>query len=411
MPSAGDAADVVVLGAGPAGAVAAHALSRYGCRVTILEPPNGQPPPGPSPNGQPLPGPGRAGPELRIGESVPPEIRVVLDELGLLDGLRRGGHLESLGTASAWGSDELGYRDYLADPFGGGWHLDRIRFDRDLLAAAEAAGATVLPERFVAARGTLRGWELTCVRADGAVRTHAAGIVVDATGRRAAFAVTRGARRRRYDRLVGVASIVERADDVPAVGHTLVESAEDGWWYAAPVPDGRLVVALLSDADIVRGRGWTRPDAWGERLRATRHVRALCRPDGAAPPRLTSPPPSLAPVRLAVRSAGSQLLEPALGAGWVAVGDAASATDPLTSAGILSALRSGAGAAHAIASGRLSDVDWRREQQREARRRYDRYLAERRHFYGLEGRWHTPFWTRRRYAPHGVHRSMLHTVL
>jgi hypothetical protein len=29
----------------------------------------------------------------------------------------------------------------------------------------------------------------------------------------------------------------------------LIEAAENGWWYSAPVPEGRLVVAYMTDAD------------------------------------------------------------------------------------------------------------------------------------------------------------------
>ncbi len=28
---------------------------------------------------------------------------------------------------------------------------------------------------------------------------------------------------------------------------TLIEAAEDGWWYSAPLPDSRLAVMLVSD--------------------------------------------------------------------------------------------------------------------------------------------------------------------
>lgn len=316
---------VVVLGAGPAGATTALALRRAGVGVTIVD--------------------SVRQPAIRVGESVPPAVGAALGELGV----RITGHRESLGTTSAWGGTALRYRDYLFDGRGPGWHLDRHRFDRELLGAAISAGARVVRDRFVRPGPCF---------------------VVDATGRRAAFAVSQGARRHRIDRLLGVVAVMA---SVGGINHTLIESFEHGWWYAAPLPSGRLLVALLSDADIVRHHRWQEPARWLGQLRRTRHLATVD----------TMP-------ELTIRAANSQVLTPSHGAGWLAVGDAAMALDPLSSAGILAAIRSGTEAAEAIVSGRLDGYDER------VRQRFATFLGQRRFFYGQEQRWETPFWTRRR---------------
>lgn len=46
----------------------------------------------------------------------------------------------------------------------------------------------------------------------------------------------------------------------------------DGWWYSAPLSDDRLVVAHMSDADLVRAGRLRDPQVWSARLRRTRHV-------------------------------------------------------------------------------------------------------------------------------------------
>ena len=46
--------------------------------------------------------------------------------------------------------------DFMFNPFGSGWHLDRVAFDDRLLAAAEAAGATRAPRRRARHRGARR---------------------------------------------------------------------------------------------------------------------------------------------------------------------------------------------------------------------------------------------------------------
>jgi flavin-dependent dehydrogenase len=350
--------DVAIIGAGPAGAAAALALRRLGRDVTLI--------------GADAP----AG--IRIGESVPPAVRLVLADLGVpIDG-----HLESLGTASAWGTSQLAYRDYLFDGLGNGWHLDRARFDRSLIDAAVAAGAVLLRQRYVAANRSSQRWTIVCDCPDGAaVSELTASFVIDATGRRSAFAEGQGAQRRAADRLVGVAATIPHDGANPS--HTLIESTQHGWWYAAALPSRRLLVALLSDADVIRNHRWTNPLTWIEQLRRTKHIS------------------SLVPIidiegTLTVRAANSQLLTPCAGSGWSAVGDAEMAVDPLSSAGILTAIRSGIDVAQAITSGELDDDDARRVRDRRARSKFAMYLRQREHFYRLEHRWDTAFWERRR---------------
>jgi flavin-dependent dehydrogenase len=216
---------VAVVGGGPAAAAAAITLRRAGRQVLVLQPPPAS---------------------FRVGESAPPELRIVLDQLGVFLDFLRDGHLESRGTMSAWGSDHLGYRDFLFEPQGHGWHLNRVRFDAALLAAARSAGATVVPWRCVGTRVAVDGHLLLTCRAGppssgtDVAREVVAKAVVDASGRRAVVGTGVGARRRMVDRLVGVSAIFEVDVDArgPIQARTLVEAAEHGWWYAAPCPAG-----------------------------------------------------------------------------------------------------------------------------------------------------------------------------
>ena len=54
------------------------------------------------------------------------------------------GHLESPGIASSWGGPNLYENDFIVNPYGPGWHLDRRRFDLMLAHAAQASGVEVL---------------------------------------------------------------------------------------------------------------------------------------------------------------------------------------------------------------------------------------------------------------------------
>jgi len=102
------------------------------------------------------------------------------------------------------------------------------------------------------------------------------------------------------------------------------------------------------------------------------------------------------PEGLVVRSARSQHLDPAFGTGWLAVGDAAMAFDPLSSQGIAKALDHGKRAASSIAAyfsgDRLSLETFSCQLQLE----YANYLATRARYCRLEMRWpRSLFWKRR----------------
>jgi flavin-dependent dehydrogenase len=89
----------------------------------------------------------------------------------------------------------------------------------------------------------------------------------------------------------------------------------------------------------------------------------------------------------------SSILDCAEGNCWLAVGDAASAWDPIVSQGIYKAMMDAADANRTIAAafGRQPPPPWRYADRVAAR--FDDYLAQRAHLYGLEQRWSSaPFW-------------------
>jgi flavin-dependent dehydrogenase len=339
---------VVVVGGGPAGAVAALVLARRGVPVTVLE--------------------GRPGPALKVGEALPSNLAPLLRHLGL-EGLLDG-HLRSQGNRSFWGSAVAADNPFLANPYGEGWHVDRRRFEASLAEAAIAAGAD---------------WRWG-VRAERNTIADAA-FVADATGRPARLARRFGARRLRYDRLVGISTLL--ASPTPAQDtYTLVEATPDGWWYSALLADGRLAVAFLGDGDLLDRRLLSGdPEAWWGRLRETAATRERVEEHGYGG------------ARIRVMPAETSRLDRIEGDRWLAIGDAAVAYDPLSSYGVSSAMGSGFYAGHAIADLLAGREDARLAYLDVMQRACDGCFVLQREVYSRERRWpEAPFWRRRQEA-------------
>jgi len=105
--------------------------------------------------------------------------------------------------------------------------------------------------------------------------------------------------------------------------------------------------------------------------------------------------------RPTVFAAGTQFLDHAVGVGWLALGDALMAFDPLSAAGITGALEDAIAAADMIARllrqpSRGEADDLRAAYAARADAMLRRYLSERRAIYRREGRWaQSAFWQRR----------------
>ena len=78
--------------------------------------------------------------EPRIGETLPPPARMLLEHLDVWGAFQDLAHLEVHGTAASWGSFEIHENPYLFGTVGTGWHLDRVRFDAMLATQAERRG-------------------------------------------------------------------------------------------------------------------------------------------------------------------------------------------------------------------------------------------------------------------------------
>lgn len=200
--------------------------------------------------------------------------------------------------------------------------------------------------------------------------------LVDATGRTAVVARRMGARRLTLDRTVAVMRAYELPSGKAAPdSFTLVETSPNGWWYSGLLPSGQLAALYFTYPEFRR------------EVELPPHTRARLQDSGClARPRLLC--------------ASSSVLDRAAGPDWLAVGDAASTWDPLSSQGILKALRSSAMTVDAIATYLAGDASAISGYAAYTRAGFARYLEVPHHYYNREQRGpESSFWQRRHCLP------------
>ena len=384
--------DVLVAGGGPAGSAAALDLSRRGFSVALIEQDRYQSP--------------------RVGETMPPIIRRQLTGLGVWQRFLETGPLESYGVQAAWDTAAPRQREFLQNPYGCGWHVDRAGFDAMLASSAAAAGAELIRGRVSSLEKLARTTEpdsagpsqvsaslegrvgpvRACVKnADGRWRLETAQdpavltgrMLVDATGRKALLASRLGAQAHVADRLIGAVAFAPRSETAQ---RTVLEAVEDGWWYSAPLPSARIVYAYMTDADLWHEAEWARlfraAPLTSERVTAERLG------GGEVP----SPPE--------VVSAASMVRRPVTGPDWIAIGDAALACDPLSGPGVYRSIDTALRAAAAIARCFAGDASGLSEYESWVQETYATYLTIRARLYSGVQRWpQSEFWKRRAAAP------------
>lgn len=200
---------VVVVGAGPAGSVAAHILATKGCNVVLLDA-------------------GRGSPD-RV-EMLPSGAIAAFEAAGL------GAFLADRSlSVPCLGIVRNGIReDFLGQPGGRGLAVDRTRLDAVLRSQAVAAGAELRHGRLATAKPRADGIDLVLSGREGIERLGAR-TVIDATGRAAAAGRRLGAAMVTFQRLTAWPTTWPEQ-----IGPWLAFAAQgDGWRYAITGPDER----------------------------------------------------------------------------------------------------------------------------------------------------------------------------
>lgn len=300
-----------MIGAGPAGAIAAAGLAGRGLDVALIDP-----------------GP-RNGPV--IGETLPAIAAEMLARHGFPGPLDDPIHMPISGTISAWDGPTV-TQSSLDEPGGTAWRLDRSAFDAALVSAAKDAGAKLVTDTVMSVRQDDGLWHLTT---DG--ETLTAGMVVDASGRRAVLGRALNLPRHRQDRQIAVWAVGAICPE-PRTSKTLIEGLDGEWWYGAVLPSGNPIAALhcsVERALTIRRQ----PRDWHVCLAKAEILASRLCPEVFAEASLQF-----------TEASGNAAVTPA-GQGWVACGDAAIAFDPMAAQGLLNAVRTGLAVPDALTGG------------------------------------------------------------
>ena len=366
--------DVIIIGGGPAGSVAAGFLAQSGVRVLLFE--------------------RDRFPRYHIGESLLSATLPILETLGALPAIERAGFIRKPGGTFVWGTQAEPWSFFFRDDPGGRPHayqVVRAEFDHLLLKHAAALGAEVREAHRVetidydGSRNRVRA-----VDERGASLDAEATWVIDASGQQALLG--RRDRRRRFDpffknlAVFGYWEDAQRLDGELA-GNILSATFGDGWFWFIPLHDGTTSVGAVVDAQRFCGAAAGDPTALYDRLvvgcgPVVQRVGAASR---------------VGPIRV-IRDY-SYCSDCFYGPGYVLAGDAACFIDPVFSTGVHLACLSGYLAAHTLESilGGGSPVDPALAsydaRYRAAFERYRRFLY---FFYDHHAAPDSYFWTARK---------------
>lgn len=322
--------DVAVIGGGPGGSTVATHLARGGLSVALFE-------------REPFP-------RFKVGESLVPATMLLLQRLGALDSVARGGFQVKYGASFLDQETGLGHDFYFLQ--GMPWpnwtyNVPRAQFDAILLEHSRKQGVAVYQPATVTRVGFDADGVDMRVETAGESADYRARFLVDASGRDA-FLASRQGRRERIPNLGKVALFAHyrSADRFPGIeeGNIRIYLFDGGWFWWIPFTNDVTSIGAVLHARTVRAHAGTLDALFEAMVQRCHAVRDRL---GRAE-RVT-------PVHRVANF--SYVNRPVVGDRFLAVGDAITFIDPIFSSGVFIAMRSSELAAEAIlaafASGRF----------------------------------------------------------
>lgn len=354
--------DIIILGGGPAGSSTALSLLQKGYSVAIVEKTDYS--------------------AIRAGETIQPQTSSLLNELKISEEVFNP-HIPSNAIQSVWGEASLKENNFIYNPYGHGWHLDRLKFDKQLIQHAEEAGATLFINSQVKTiiQHASGNWIIRLLH-HSQTKTINARFIIDATGRSSFLVKQLGGVRKNVDHLIGLVTTSEIRYQPIQENFVLVESEKNGWWYSADIPGNKIVFAFMTDADLYKKEDYNAQNFYKKLLQTTnftkkRYAGSLLE-------------------NIKIYAANSYIMTKTHGTNWMAIGDAAMAFDPLSSQGIYKAIKSGINAAAIIHEQFTYNINALENYSNSLHATFEKYMHLRKLYYLQEKRWsQSLFWKRR----------------
>jgi len=356
---------VLIVGGGRAGLALSILLSRANLNVWVIERSNYT--------------------EPRIGEHLPPSSIQMINTLTPHRRFPNDIHMPSSGVDAYWGQSSPNQMDYLFHPIGTGVNLSRPEFDRDLAFDCREAGAHIATSATLVSADWRRTYWQATIKLPNEIVELRPKLIIDASGRRATFARSQGAAILAEDQQIAVVDILSPNIAGEKGGRVLIESCECGWWYRAALASGHSITMYMTDADALpRGGKAKLREWWVNQISKTDFLRTKVGDQNCTAEHLK------------LQWACSQRLTHASGGGWLAIGDAACAFDPLSSRGIAKGLMGAQFSADTVSRYLSGYSNALHEHNDRMIKDYEDYKQLRHSYYLTEMRWPSAtFWYRR----------------
>lgn len=318
--------DVVVIGAGPAGATAAALLAEKGRKVLVLEK--------------------EKFPRYHVGESMMPYCWFTLDRLGIVEKMDQIGfqqkHSVQFVSRDGQVSKPFYFFEHDDRPSAVTWQVERMEFDQMIVDRAVELGAEVQDEQKVTQllkddSGAVIG--VSVENLDGEKRDVFAKIVIDGSGRDAVVASKQKWRNR--DPALNKIAIwtyydgAMRDPGLDAGSTTVAYIPGKGWFWYIPMRNNRVSVGLVADRDYLYRDSRDPGGIFQREIEENAWIKEHLEPGKQVG-------------QYWVTGEYSYRANYCAGDGVVLVGDAFAFLDPVFSSGVFLALKSGELAADAI---------------------------------------------------------------
>lgn len=301
--------DLIIIGAGPAGLSLAIYAKKSGANITLIERNDFiHPRPGDHFSGQTR----RAMHLLSVPAS---KFRKILSE--------------SPAISSLWGTEMPVTKPYSGQASGTGLNASRTRFDHALWNHALKNGVIgSLETRIDSAERQQNSWVVK-VKTGEVAKQFRADTIIDATGRGAWFARRQGAKIKRAGDLYATVSWYKETNSSAPPSSTLsLEASERGWWTLTRTPGENASTAFYSSRSLIKAAK-VKPDEWKAASFETAPFIANRLLD-LEPEYISSQTYACAPA----------VSDKMYGPGWMAIGEAAAAFDPICGQGVIYAMES-----------------------------------------------------------------------